>query len=508
MCNDRSWKTCSIATIVFSTLLMLGMFIGVGVMNAMFANNMRCYRDVNSNGYVRCGTSWGNYILAASGARDCTGCGEAITSYTDCEIAASSGWTAHLTGVLMGSASWSSGAAPPGRGGPRGCHIQEGSKGSNMDGAPDWSKFEFNANVDGTSAVGYYTPVCRGAYRRELFEEMHHIAAQHPSGDGVARVKLALSNIAQTFGLGAAMKLPAVLSPEGRKLTEAIPNDDSCGYFSSDGDCDDGGLCSCGTDLSDCGYRFSSDSCGSISPPPPYNPGYIPNDDSCGYPFSSDGACDDGSTGGYALCSCGTDLSDCGYRFSSDSCYHRGKTANESVEKIEKDVLDVFNPSIIVPAIVCALFLYLGSGLTLCKPACGGMAVLISGAVFSLLSLPIFSVMVFIYLFYANIVLEVIKTSWDFHGDCSGYDAESGFCKCIEDSQAMFSSAGVGCLIACIGCLGGFISAICASCGICKAQKKAKAESLTGPGTQMGAIQGQGVAVGQPMTVVAVAQPL
>ena len=338
MCNDRSWKTCSIATIVFSSLLMLGMFIGVGVMNAMFANNMRCYRDVNSNGYVRCGTSWGNYILAASGARDCTGCGEAITSYTDCEIAASSSYTAHLTGVLMGSASWSSGAAPPGRGGPRGCHIQEGSKGSNMDGAPDWSKFEFNANVDGTSAVGYYTPVCRGAYRRELFEEMHHIAAQHPSGDGVARVKLALSNIAQTFGLGAAMKLPAVLalSPEGRKLTEAIPNDDSCGYFSSDGDCDDGGLCSCGTDLSDCGYRFSSDSCGSISPPPPYNPGYIPNDDSCGYPFSSDGACDDGSTGGYALCSCGTDLSDCGYRFSSDSCYQRGKTANESVEEIEK----------------------------------------------------------------------------------------------------------------------------------------------------------------------------
>ena len=40
MCNDRSWKTCSIATIVFSSLLMLGMFIGVGVMNAMFGENM------------------------------------------------------------------------------------------------------------------------------------------------------------------------------------------------------------------------------------------------------------------------------------------------------------------------------------------------------------------------------------------------------------------------------------------------------------------------------------
>ena len=74
-------------------------------------------------------------------------------------------------------------------------------------------------------------------------------------------------------------------------------------------------------------------------------------------------------------------------------------------------------------------------------------------------------------------------------------------------AQAMFSSAGVGCLIACIGCLGAFISAICASCGICKAQKKAKAASLPGPGTQMGAVQGvvQAVAVAQPM---AVAQPL
>ena len=113
----------------------------------------------------------------------------------------------------------------------------------------------------------------------------------------------------------------------------------------------------------------------------------------------------------------------------------------------------MFNPCIIVPAIVCALFLYLGSGLTLCKvshapsplptipippsfvtralrlvkprearvraldrpppppallqPACGGMAVLICGAVFSLLSLPIFSAMVVIYLFYANILIEV-----------------------------------------------------------------------------------------------------
>ena len=398
MCNDRSWKTCSIATIVFSSLLMLGMFIGVGVMNAMFGENMRCYRDVNSNdapapsppGYVQCGTSRGNYILADSGARDCTGCGEAILSYDACLTAARSGTTAHYdspepSAALGKSENWD---------GPPGCQIRD-----------EGSNFQFNANMDGASARVGYTPVCLiSSSRREMFEEMHHIAAQHPSGDGVARVKLALSNIAHTFGLGAAVKqLPAALalSPEGRKLEDthiylevAPPNDDSCHFYTSDGTCHDGeggslnAWCSCGTDLSDCGYRFSC---------------YVPNDDSCN--FASDGDCDDGA---YGICACGTDYTDCGFR--SGDCRAGGtshgwrKTADESVEEIEKvrpthftaraallpphlpvrgtvhsqcppfprcpraqDVLDVFNPSIIIPAIVCALFLYLGSGLTLCK---------------------------------------------------------------------------------------------------------------------------------------------
>ena len=45
MCNDKSWKSCSIVTIVFTSLLMLGMFIAVGVMNSMFGDNMQCYVD-------------------------------------------------------------------------------------------------------------------------------------------------------------------------------------------------------------------------------------------------------------------------------------------------------------------------------------------------------------------------------------------------------------------------------------------------------------------------------
>ena len=49
MCNDRSWKSCSIATIVFSSMVMLGMFIAIGVMNSMFGDNMQCYVDVTND---------------------------------------------------------------------------------------------------------------------------------------------------------------------------------------------------------------------------------------------------------------------------------------------------------------------------------------------------------------------------------------------------------------------------------------------------------------------------
>ena len=141
MCNDRSWKSCSIVTIVFTSMLMLGMFIAVGVMNSMFGDNMQCYVD------------------AAKSHRN-----------------------------------------------------------------------QYN--------------------RRQMFEGMDKIAAQHPS-------------IAKTLG-SAVKQLPAFRSfaPEGRKLQwDDIPNDDSC-YLANDGDCDDTTFyCSCGTDYSDCGRRYSHYDC-------------------------------------------------------------------------------------------------------------------------------------------------------------------------------------------------------------------------------------------------------
>lgn len=329
MCNDRSWKSCSIVTIVFTSMLMLGMFVAIGVMNSMFGDNMQCYVD------------------AAKGHSN-----------------------------------------------------------------------QYN--------------------RRQMFDDMDKIAAQHPS-------------IAKTFG-SAVKLLPAFrpFAPEGRKL-QAVPNDDSCGVFdTNDGFCDDTtyGVCDCGTDVSDCGWRADSDCQASPSPPPP------PPD----------------------------------------------KSDEERVEEIENDVLNVFNPAVIIPAIFTSIFMYVGSGLALNNPlkySCAGNGMFITGSVFSFVTFIIYAIATYVLLVYANIVIEIIKTAW---GGGAWFD------DCLDESRAMFSSAGVGCLIATIGTFGAFVSSICASCGICKHEAKQK-QAATAPvqGTQMGNIP---VATPVSNTPVAAGQPV
>jgi hypothetical protein len=320
MCNDRSWKSCSIVTIVFTSMLMLGMFIAIGVMNSMFGDNMQCYVD------------------AAKSHR----------------------------------------------------------------------------NHDN---------------RRQMFEGMDKIAAQHPS-------------IAKTLG-SAVKQLPAFPSfaPEGRKLQwDDIPNDDSC-YLANNGDCDDTTFyCSCGTDYSDCGRRYSRSDCQGSSPPP------APPD----------------------------------------------KTDEERVEEIENAVLNVFNPAVIIPAIFTSIFTYVGSGLALKDPlkfSCAANGMFITGSIFCFVTCIIYAVATYVLLVYANVVVEIFRTAWG-----GGY----WFDDCLDESRAMFSSAGVGCLIATIGALGAFVSSICASCGICKHETKQKQAPVQG--TQM-----SNVPVATPMSNVPVA---
>jgi len=143
-------------------------------------------------------------------------------------------------------------------------------------------------------------------------------------------------------------------------------------------------------------------------------------------------------------------------------------------------LLDVFNPTVIIPAIFTALFLYIGSGLTLKNPvqySCGGKGMFITGSIFAFPSFIIYAIAIYFFLIYANVVIQIFKDTFETAGA-----GDHAFTKCLDDTQAMFSSTGVGCLIACIGFLGAFISSICASCGICKHETKLKAEA---PGTQM-----------------------
>ena len=45
MCTPKSAKTCSMVTIVFAFLTLLGMIIGAAVFSSMFGPNLQCYVD-------------------------------------------------------------------------------------------------------------------------------------------------------------------------------------------------------------------------------------------------------------------------------------------------------------------------------------------------------------------------------------------------------------------------------------------------------------------------------
>ena len=148
-----------------------------------------------------------SYILASSGATDCAGCGEDITSYEDCEVASASGANKFGIAVLEDKSS---------TGGPKGCHIE------------DRSQFKYNTNLE---------------------------CASHRSMRGHTPVCLCELNYDKTTCLNFETRCTA---------------GDSC-IFSKDGDCDDGsdagstaGLClgstlgcpcDVGSDTSDCGKK-------------------------------------------------------------------------------------------------------------------------------------------------------------------------------------------------------------------------------------------------------------
>ena len=143
----------------------------------------------------------------------------------------------------------------------------------------------------------------------------------------------------------------------------------------------------------------------------------------------------------------------------------------------------MFNPYVIIPAIFTSIFTYVGSGLalkdvshppraaspqlecSLCdapapllqplKYSCAANGMFITGSIFSFVTFIIYAIATYLLLIYANVIIAAIETVWG-----TGH----WFQDCLDESRAMFSSAGVGCLIATIGALGVFVSSICASC--------------------------------------------
>ena len=98
-------------------------------------------------------------------------------------------------------------------------------------------------------------------------------------------------------------------------------------------------------------------------------------DDTCSY--ANDGICDDGSQGGYAWCTCGTDCSDCG---SGGSCDSSSSVYDITVDSCFKDVCCAedkddcceLNVGAVVGTAIALLVVIVGSILACCKfcPGC------------------------------------------------------------------------------------------------------------------------------------------
>ena len=133
----------------------------------------------------------------------------------------------------------------------------------------------------------------------------------------------------------------------------------------------------------------------------------------------------------------------------------RSRGSKGSVPDASKDGagIGVFNLWLITPAITSSLFLLCASMMTLKNPNRRAMKVFIKGTFLVFAGLVIYAFYTIIFLVFARSMSVMKSTSATGEGKC----------------HAMFSAAGIGCLIGTIGALGSFIASICATCGIRKA---------------------------------------
>ena len=275
--------------------------------------------------------------------------------------------------------------------------------------------------------------------QRQMFEEMDHIAAQNPSG---ARAMLGLSNVAHSLSFAKPASFFSPAPEQGRHLQygTTLPNDDSCpgwGLAPNDGTCEDGGIgskaafCECGTDVSDCGpvlIRVFLIAAHTLPTPLPPSSDY-------------------GNTADYENMA---GYRDYGYGQRNTGSTHGANSEDVSTKAVEDAVLGVFNPLLIIPGIICSLFLLCASALTLKNPDGCAMVVFMFGTIFVFVGLIIYVISTFIFLVYVNVFIDMMK---------SATTPSPGMAKCIDDSQAMFSGVGVGCLIGSIGAFGSFVAA-------------------------------------------------
>ena len=127
--------------------------------------------------------------------------------------------------------------------------------------------------------------------------------------------------------------------------------------------------------------------------------------------------------------------------------------ADDAAKEVEQAVLDVVNPSVIVPGLITPLVLILGGvlGILGAKKPTGGcgpaVATLSIGGTFGIISSLVYVILTYVFIAGAAWFIAIIKNSWHVGVVCdSEYTDEYGkaqVCECIDDTAAMLSSTGV-----------------------------------------------------------------
>lgn len=196
----------------------------------------------------------------------------------------------------------------------------------------------------------------------------------------------------------------------------------------------------------------------------------VANDDSCN--FAEDDVCDDGGTSSsFHVCTCGSDTTDCAARTAedcSDAEVDKTWDANAATaDKLVAEVSSTLLPILLVPPSLACLFLFPAALIALCtRSSCCAIHLHTAGSILALLAGSVYSFVCYMTLVYGTFFVAAVTATY---GECMD---DEGHCPCVEETQGLVVTIGLGSLLGAFGLFGSSVCANIACCGIRRARRK------------------------------------